>query len=103
MALVLLPPPVTLQTPNPHLEHVNGAVLRRPADLELADQVGVFSHQQVHEGVDLGGERWGGSLPAHPLPLLHVEQKALQEQFQDAVFHPKMPRISCFLTSSRLW
>lgn len=45
----------------PCLEHVEGAVFCRPADLELADQVGVFSHQQVHEGVDLGvGEGLGG-------------------------------------------
>lgn len=96
MALALLPPPVTPQTPNPHLENVNGAVLRRPSNLELADQVGVFSHQQVHEGVDLGESVGGGSLPAHPLPVLHVEQRALQEQFQDAVFTPKCPESHAF-------
>lgn len=60
-------PPVVLGPAHPHkpllpcLEHVEGAVFCRPADLELADQVGVFSHQQVHEGVDLGvGEGLGG-------------------------------------------
>lgn len=41
-------------SPNPHLEHVEGTVLGRAADLQLAHQVGVLSHQQVQETVDLG-------------------------------------------------
>lgn len=41
------------QSLNPHLEHVEGTVLGRAADLQLAHQVGVLGHQHVHEIVDL--------------------------------------------------
>lgn len=33
----------------------------------------------------------GGSRLAHPLPLLLMEQRALQKQFQDVIFSLKMP------------
>lgn len=66
LALSLSPlSPLDHNPPNPHLEHVEGPVLGRAADLQLAHQVGVLGRQQVYETVNLGTRR-GDVTPSSP-------------------------------------
>lgn len=99
----LCPCPTTFpsgsRSPNPHLEHVEGTVLGRAADLQLAHQVGVLGHQHVYETVNLGRRDVGVAASSPPALAARGAAGLCQEQ----TFPPEMPQILCLPTSSRVW
>lgn len=47
-----------------YLQHIDGTAFIAAANLEFADKLWVLSHQQVHEVIDLKGQRREGCLLA---------------------------------------
>lgn len=83
-----------------YLQHKDGAALIGAANLDLADQLGVFVHQHVHKVVDLGKERPGKvSLIALRSPTSHVS--ILSSACECPLSKPRSPPLAEFCYGCR--